>query len=207
VQNLYEILGIKKDATKAEIKRSYRFLSKSAHPDTGGSQEAFTKLRTAYTVLSDEEMRKHYDATGEYNEQAVHTHEEKVTATIVMAFTQMLQAGFAQRKDIDVIKQLREAVAKQIDELSVQIKNNKIMMDDFLNLKNRISREDDKPNIFTSTLDQRLRQLENNKINMDDGLKVLNSTMEELKLYKSLVTMTQARQIWVVTDSTGATIG
>ena len=44
----YEILGVKAEATKAEIINAYKAMAKVHHPDTGGTQEAFVKLRKAY---------------------------------------------------------------------------------------------------------------------------------------------------------------
>jgi len=44
----YEILGVKKEATKGEIINAYKAMAKVHHPDMGGTHEAFVKLRKAY---------------------------------------------------------------------------------------------------------------------------------------------------------------
>jgi DnaJ-domain-containing protein 1 len=44
----FEILGVKPDSTKEDIINAYRSLAKVHHPDTGGKQELFLKLRKAY---------------------------------------------------------------------------------------------------------------------------------------------------------------
>ena len=44
----YEILGVKQDATKEEIINAYKAMAKVHHPDMGGTQESFLKLRKAY---------------------------------------------------------------------------------------------------------------------------------------------------------------
>lgn len=64
--DLYGTLGVAKDATHAEIRAAYRKRVRKTHPDTpGGSREAFGALTRAVDVLSDEERRRRYDATGE----------------------------------------------------------------------------------------------------------------------------------------------
>lgn len=67
-RNYYEVLGVKKGATKREIKKAYRQLSLKWHPDKNPSPEAhekFTEITNAYEVLVDEEKRKTYDRHGE----------------------------------------------------------------------------------------------------------------------------------------------
>ena len=63
--DLYKILGLKRSAPRKDIHKAYRKKAKSAHPDAGGSVEAFNQLVVAYSVLSDEGRRAHYDQTGE----------------------------------------------------------------------------------------------------------------------------------------------
>ena len=61
----YEILGIKKTATQAEIKQSFRRLALRYHPDKNKNSEEsrkkFMQIVEAYEVLSDEISRKTYD--------------------------------------------------------------------------------------------------------------------------------------------------
>jgi len=44
----YEILGVKPDASKADIRNAFRALSKVHHPDAGGDENDFKRLRSAY---------------------------------------------------------------------------------------------------------------------------------------------------------------
>src|SRR3989344_3997649 len=59
-KDYYEILGIKKNASKEEIKKSYKQLAKKYHPDLNkdhGSGEKFKELSEAYAVLSDDNKK------------------------------------------------------------------------------------------------------------------------------------------------------
>ena len=61
--NLYEILDVKSNATRKEIKSNYKQLVKLLHPDRNkGDSEAFEFVVLAWTVLSDPESRKKYDS-------------------------------------------------------------------------------------------------------------------------------------------------
>jgi molecular chaperone DnaJ len=74
-KDYYAILGVSKNASEADIKKTYRKLAQKYHPDANpgdkGAEERFKEISQAYDVLSDAKTRKDYDQ-----------------------FRQMLQAGF-----------------------------------------------------------------------------------------------------------------
>ncbi|MGO3017807.1 MAG: DnaJ C-terminal domain-containing protein [Anaerococcus sp.] len=67
-RDYYEVLGVDKKATDAEIKKAYRKLAKKYHPDLHPNDktmnEKFSEINEAYEVLSDPEKRKKYDMFG-----------------------------------------------------------------------------------------------------------------------------------------------
>lgn len=67
-RDYYEILGIDKNATDADIKKAYRKLAKQYHPDLNpGDKEAeqkFKEVNEAYEILSDQQKRSNYDQFG-----------------------------------------------------------------------------------------------------------------------------------------------
>ncbi len=60
-KNLYEELGLKRNATKSEIKSSYRSLVKQHHPDAGGEKERFLAIQNAWETLNDPIKKEQYD--------------------------------------------------------------------------------------------------------------------------------------------------
>jgi curved DNA-binding protein CbpA len=63
--NPYTELDVPVDASLETIKQRYRTLAQMHHPDKGGDEELFKRIKLAYEVLSDPIRRKQYDVTGE----------------------------------------------------------------------------------------------------------------------------------------------
>ncbi|MBD3365916.1 DnaJ domain-containing protein [candidate division WWE3 bacterium] len=72
-KNYYDILGVSKDASAAEIKKAYKKLAKEHHPDMvdpadkAQAEKRFKEINEAYQVLSDPQKRKMFDQFGTVN--------------------------------------------------------------------------------------------------------------------------------------------
>lgn len=76
IDNLYEVLGVKKEATLDDIKKSFKKKAQKLHPDKNKDndsdeniEEEFKQLQKAYHVLKDPTRRSNYDDTGEVVQQ------------------------------------------------------------------------------------------------------------------------------------------
>ncbi|OIH95202.1 DnaJ C-terminal domain-containing protein [Curtobacterium sp. MCBA15_001] len=64
-KDFYKVLGVSKDASEAELKKTYRKLARQFHPDSNPGDAAaeakFKEISEAYSVLSDKDQRAEYD--------------------------------------------------------------------------------------------------------------------------------------------------
>ena len=69
-RDLYDILGVGRNASDDEIKKAYRSLARKHHPDVhrdsnkADAETQFKEINGAYAILSDPQKRAHYDRTG-----------------------------------------------------------------------------------------------------------------------------------------------
>ena len=89
-KDLHKILGIKKTATKGEIKSAFRSKAKSTHPDKNGKQNEFSDVNLAYRILSDDKKRLVYEATGTYEERAEDQTENQARELFLTIFNELI---------------------------------------------------------------------------------------------------------------------
>ena len=93
----YEVLGVERTATSAQITAAYRKLAIRFHPDKNpGNDEAAAKFKEAaraFEVLSDEQMRARYDRYGHAGVQGGGRHEFNDISDIFEAFGDLFGGG------------------------------------------------------------------------------------------------------------------
>src|SRR6266550_1278169 len=104
----YDTLGIKPDASPADIKRARRRKAESLHPDKGGSHEQMADVNHAFDVLSDPQRRLLYDHTGEDNQQS---QDSLTRALIMMVFSNAIQQDASDALDF-ARKSIRDGLSK-----------------------------------------------------------------------------------------------
>lgn len=90
--DLYETLGVARDATPAQIKKAFRKRVKETHPDLGGNDEDFRAVNLAGEVLQDPARRKRYDETGTIDDPKLEAaeREQRVKAIVTQLVDEAL---------------------------------------------------------------------------------------------------------------------
>lgn len=103
--DLYAILGVPLEASVADIRKAYRKMAKSAHPDAGGSPDRFALVKLAHDVLTDPERRKTYDETGEIKTPEPDQTEAQAMNVVTGVINSVLgQLGGREPGEIDILK-------------------------------------------------------------------------------------------------------
>ncbi len=174
--NPYEILDIDPSANLDDIKKAYRKLSMTHHPDKGGDEEKFMEINLAYRVLSDPQKRKMYDTEGiivDESPEHVHNIVKSRLAGILESWLENMMKGMR--------ISMKDFFESNINDAMNQIKQNNARMKasatQFKDIRKRVSCKSD-GNIIHGLIDKKLemieksiKQNENEKIIME-GLKI-----------------------------------
>jgi curved DNA-binding protein CbpA len=130
-ENLYDILGASKDATMDQIKAAFKKKAKAYHPDQGGNQDDFIKLKKASKVLLNPHKRKLYDDGIEDNDD-IEQVEAFAMQRIVEFFVNSINNPMIQDVErVDYIKGATKSFNDQISQCGVRIRDVKIQVDRF----------------------------------------------------------------------------
>jgi curved DNA-binding protein CbpA len=118
--SLYDVLGVSRKATPEEIKSAYRQKAKTMHPDVGGDADDWADLNSAYTILSEEDSRAHYDATGKIKDAQINSPKSEALAIIAQCtqgiIMQMGKSGIY----TDVVVQLKQVLSQNVHQIAQQ---------------------------------------------------------------------------------------
>lgn len=64
MSNLYNVLGVERNCSSADIKKAYYNKARTHHPDKGGNADLFKEIQKAYEILSNDQEKSFYDQTG-----------------------------------------------------------------------------------------------------------------------------------------------
>ena len=177
-KDLYDILGVSKDATLKEIKSAYKELSKKYHPDKeGGDQEKFKEINNAYRILSDEAMRNDYDLTGNTDTNKFN----KIKKIAVDLFFETISSLGDQALYEDVFKRMINKLYSDISQARQGNNVNKNAINNFKKLKSRIKGKD---NFFLNIVEDKIIQIEEMCKRNNEKIVTMEETIEFIKNYK-----------------------
>jgi len=150
--DLYKLLGIKRKATKKEIKNAYRSAAQKYHPDKEtGDTEKYHAISQAYETLSDPEKREHYDDTGSTEDKPKSTAEMRLAEIFNYLISKELFDG-------NIIDQCLVQSEKIIQQINGQILNH---VQHTTRLEKQLGRIKAKDNIYENVLEDQIRSISN----------------------------------------------
>lgn len=153
MRDLYHILGLGRAATFQEIQRAYRRKAKTAHPDAGGSVEAFSELSTAYTVLADPDRRRRYDDSGEIDLPRADTLDASAFEVVAQKLGLILHAE-QDLTSLDLGALIEGAIREDMDQRRAGIAGHKRAIERTARLRKRIKRKaNGRDNLLARVLD------------------------------------------------------
>jgi curved DNA-binding protein CbpA len=168
--NPYDVLGVGKAAAAPEIKMAYRRRSKAAHPDAGGTREAFDQLQLAYDVLRDPEARRRYDETGEVRPQAADNAHVAGLSALSAVFDQVIAETMKAGEDfttVDLVARMRgkleDAIAKRAETAMAMAQDRSRWQE----MRDRFTSVEDRPTRLAAIVDKKLADIDRVKQAVD----------------------------------------
>ena len=158
--NPYTELDVPVDASLETIKQRYRTLAQMHHPDKGGDEEVFKRIKLAYEILSDPVRRKQYDITGETTTTNA---KDEAVANIVQILLHVVPTFNVDQDDLILIAEMETRTMLDLVHKDIGVTERYI-----LNLEKVLSKlriKTDSENIMggfiISQIQQRKQELEN----------------------------------------------
>ena len=128
--NPYTELDVSVTASTEEIKQRYRTLAQMHHPDKGGNEELFKRIKLAYEILSDPIRRKQYDITGETNTTNI---KDEALSNIIQIILHVVPGFNADNDDLITIaegetRSMLDMVNNDINNTEMQIKKFEVVL-------------------------------------------------------------------------------
>ena len=184
--NPYEVLGVSSDASAKVIKAAYRSRSRDTHPDTGGDEEQFHKVKEAFDILSDPARRRRFDETGKTRvssctPQAI---QDYLAGLMTVVITAKRPDG---TRDDPTRENIRDKTVLSIAQARNEAKNNRFEVQRMIERTTRLL-ERFKPQAEFDPVGNALRvekdKLQSQMDQMDDLMEMMDEAIKTLKTYE-----------------------
>ncbi len=178
---LYDDLELQPDCSFEDIKHQYRTLAKKHHPDLGGDEEKFKRIKFAYEVLSDPDRRKQYDETKTTN-QPINKRTEAIQE-LANIFNNIMP-NFDPGTNSNLINLMKEEVGRVVVRIYADIDSCEkyIKKLEIINNKTKVKNNED--NIFESLINQQIEWRQKELVTMKTRLEITNIMSDILNNYE-----------------------
>lgn len=186
INNPYEVLGIETDASIDAIKKAFYREARKSHPDQGGSEEAFAKVKRAAETLLDPELRLQFDQNGIADEKRVDNDMAVAMQRVAEFFVQSIDAIITSNTNMDSVDLVSGGIAFFNEEIgksrSYVVKSQRLVKQYEKVLKRlHTKRKDD---IVATMLKSQIGRLKINEELNNKDIKISEMAKEILKDYE-----------------------
>ena len=177
--NPYTELDVSVTASTEEIKQRYRTLAQMHHPDKGGEEELFKRIKLAYEILSDPIRRKQYDLTGETTTTNA---KDEAIANIVQILLHVVPSFNVDEDDLIKIAEAETRTMLELVDKDIGVTERYIANLEKVSKKLRIKTNGE--NILNTFITHQIQQRKQELQNFQRRIKVCNLMLEILKDYE-----------------------
>ena len=177
--NPYTELDVSVTASTEEIKQRYRTLAQMHHPDKGGDEEMFKRIKLAYEILSDPIRRKQYDLTGETTTTNA---KDEAIANIVQILLHVVPNFNVDEDDLIKVAETETRTMLELVDKDIGVTERYIANLEKVSKKLRI--KTDGENILNTFITHQIQQRKQELLNFQRRVKVCNLMLEILKDYE-----------------------
>ena len=177
--NPYTELDVPVDASLETIKQRYRTLAQMHHPDKGGDEELFKRIKLAYEILSDPIRRKQYDITGETTTTNA---KDEAVANIVQILLHVVPNLNVDQDDLIHIAEMETRAMLNLVNKDIGVTERYIVNLEKVANKLRIKTEGE--NILNGFIISQIKQRKQELVTFQHRVQVCNLMLEILKDYE-----------------------
>lgn len=183
--DLYEAIGVPRDASPEDIKRAHRRAAKENHPDRGGDRARFQEIQVAYDTLKDEAKRRRYDQTGDTSGPTPPDLATVQLATLIDSLIDKLISDGAPIETAD----MRGLAVKACDEKLREIRSNKGQVERWLSSARKLSqrfkrkRKAKGEDLLRPALERKQRDLQEAISRLDEAIAIWQRARDLLESY------------------------
>lgn len=185
--DLYELLGVQKNATPEEIKLAFRDFAKKNHPDKFPDHpeleritEEYTEVSNAYDVLSNKEKRAHYDNTGTTG--PITTFKQQFIGFVSMQLMQIIESTSMPLEGYDIMQAMLEQAkdVKRNGEKAKGVTKDKILQ--LQKISDKMEPQENNP--FVDALQSHIQSYEKQLEAVENELALIIKIIPELRKYR-----------------------
>lgn len=187
---LYKTLNVGKNATKKQIKDSFRKMAKEYHPDKNTrpdkDNDTFVAANNAYSILKDDSKRKEYDRTGRVNQQDQKTNP---LAKIASLFLKLLDDKNININKINIVEYIKNELTKENKMTKEFIEGAEKYRDSMKKIIPRIEKPTGNVPLFTNIIEDRLNRINKDIEKKKQEIELIDKSLKILKPYKDNINL------------------